>query len=95
MFQFITYNFNVDRPTNSWIVNSNGAYFKGLIFEMWWHNGMTSISELDSVMTSNSFYITPHSLTVPIYDFTYNSAYQPCPNTCTDIYYLVIQVWNA
>ncbi len=63
-----------------------GTYFTGLIFEMWWHSGITSISELDSVMTSTNFYITPHSLIVPSYDFKYNSYNQLCPNTCTDIY---------
>jgi hypothetical protein len=86
MLQFTSDNFYVNKPTNNWLVNSRSTYFTGLIFEMWWHSGMTSISDLDSVMTSNSFYVTPHSLTVPTYDFTYNSANQLCPNTCTGIY---------
>jgi hypothetical protein len=70
MFQSTTNNFRIDRPANSWYINSRSGYFTGLIFEIWCHSGMTSISELDCVMASNSFYVTPHSLTVPTYNFT-------------------------
>jgi hypothetical protein len=86
IFQLTSYSISVNKLTNGWTMSSSGSYFTGFIYEIWWHSGMNNISDLDTTMTSTRFYATPYSLSVPTYDFKYNSDNKLCPEACTDIY---------
>jgi hypothetical protein len=85
MFQFTINNFSIDQPTNTWTYATTGTT-RALVYEIWWHSNMNSIADLEAIMKSSTFYISPHSLNLPTFSYTYNSSNQLCPVSCTTVY---------